>query len=205
MTNTSPGSSQVPLSPWAPCCRDWRSPWQPVWSHWLLFEVKKKTKKLKIKGNIWLNPVIWPWSARNLNLISNINFVKTSLFQLGLAYIIFFLNFWVNWNKQRGKNVKISPIKHELCDTLISCVFFSSTDPNLYNFHSGHVCVCQVTSVVSDYLWLHELPQASLPMGFSGQDYWIGLPLPTPEDLPWLRDWTHISCVSCIGRWVLYH
>ena len=66
------------------------------------------------------------------------------------------------------------------------------------------MCVCQVTSVVSDYLWLHELPQASLPMGFSGQDYWIGLPLPTPEDLPWPRDWTHISCVSCIGRWVLY-
>ena len=21
----------------------------------------------------------------------------------------------------------------------------------------------------------------------------------------WLRDWTHISCVSCIGWWILYH
>ena len=21
----------------------------------------------------------------------------------------------------------------------------------------------------------------------------------------WLRDWTRLSCVSCIGRWVLYH
>ena len=21
----------------------------------------------------------------------------------------------------------------------------------------------------------------------------------------WPRDWTHISCISCIGRWILYH
>ena len=22
---------------------------------------------------------------------------------------------------------------------------------------------------------------------------------------PWFRGWTHVSCVSCIGRWILYH
>ena len=26
--------------------------------------------------------------------------------------------------------------------------------------------------------------QASPPMGFSGQEYWSGLPFPSPEDLP---------------------
>ena len=36
-------------------------------------------------------------------------------------------------------------------------------------------------------------------MEFSRQEYWSGLPFPTPEAQ------THISCVSCIGRQILYH
>ena len=47
--------------------------------------------------------------------------------------------------------------------------------------------------------------QVPLSMGFSWQEYWSGLPFPTPEESSWPRDGTHISCVSCIGRWVLYH
>ena len=46
--------------------------------------------------------------------------------------------------------------------------------------------------------------QAPLFMEFSRQEYWSGLPLFTPGDLP-DSDWTHISCVSCIGRCILYH
>ena len=42
--------------------------------------------------------------------------------------------------------------------------------------------------------------QASLSMEFSRQEYWNGLSFPTPGDLPWSRDQTHISCVSYIGR-----
>ena len=54
-------------------------------------------------------------------------------------------------------------------------------------------------------VWLFETPwtiahQAPLSMGFSRQDYWNGLPFPSPGDLP-TRDQTH---VSCIGRQVLY-
>ena len=45
--------------------------------------------------------------------------------------------------------------------------------------------------------------QAALSMGFSRQEYW--LPLPPPGDLPWPRDWTHIPCVSCVGRQILYY
>ena len=40
-------------------------------------------------------------------------------------------------------------------------------------------------SVVSDCLWPHRLyPSTPLSMGFSRQDYWSGLPLPPPGDLP---------------------
>ena len=40
-------------------------------------------------------------------------------------------------------------------------------------------------SVVSDSLWPTRLAlQAPLPMGFSRQEYWSGLPFPSPEGLP---------------------
>ena len=43
--------------------------------------------------------------------------------------------------------------------------------------------------------------QAPLSMGFSRQEYWGGLLFPTPEDLPWPRDQTHVSRVSYVeGR-----
>ena len=45
--------------------------------------------------------------------------------------------------------------------------------------------------------------QMPLPMEFSRQEYWSGLPFPTSGDLP-DRDQTYISCVSCIGRQILY-
>ena len=47
-----------------------------------------------------------------------------------------------------------------------------------------HVCAC---SVVSDSLRPHGLyvvRQAPLSIGFSRQEYWSGLPFPTPGDLP---------------------
>ena len=63
---------------------------------------------------------------------------------------------------------------------------------------------------VLSHVWLFVAPwtiahQGPLPMEFSRQEYWSGLPFPTPRDLPNPRDLTHISCVSCIGRQVLYH
>ena len=41
----------------------------------------------------------------------------------------------------------------------------------------------------------------SLSMGFSGQEYWSGLPFPPPGHLPWPKDRTQ---VSCIGRQIVY-
>ena len=57
-------------------------------------------------------------------------------------------------------------------------------------------------------VWLLVTPwtvvhQAPLPMGFSGQEYWSGLPFFLPRDLPdQPTDRTH---VSYWGRWILYH
>jgi len=46
-------------------------------------------------------------------------------------------------------------------------------------------------------------PQAPLSRGFSRQEYWSGLPCPSPEDLPDPRI-EPVTLVSCIGRLVLY-
>ena len=47
--------------------------------------------------------------------------------------------------------------------------------------------------------------QATLSMGFSGQERWSGLLFPSPGDLSRSKDRTQVSYVSCIGRRVLYH
>ena len=52
------------------------------------------------------------------------------------------------------------------------------------------VCVCSVASVMSGSLQPHGVPPpppahpAPLSMGFSQQEYWSGLPCPSPGDLP---------------------
>ena len=42
-------------------------------------------------------------------------------------------------------------------------------------------------------------------MGFSRQEYWSMLLFPSPGDLLDTQDWTHIFCVFCNGRKILYH
>ena len=61
-------------------------------------------------------------------------------------------------------------------------------------------------------LWPHGLYdpmdvacQAPLSKKFSRQEHWSGLPLPSPRASSGLRDQTPVSCVSSIGRWILYH
>ena len=46
--------------------------------------------------------------------------------------------------------------------------------------------------------------QATLSMGFpSGILEWVAISSSRGFSLP--RDWTHVSCISCIGRRILYH
>jgi len=46
--------------------------------------------------------------------------------------------------------------------------------------------------------------QAPLSMELCRKKYWSGLPFPTSRGSSWLMDWTHVSCVSFIGRRILY-
>ena len=47
--------------------------------------------------------------------------------------------------------------------------------------------------------------QAPLSMGFPRQEYCSGLPFPSPGDLPDPGIEPAFSCISCIGRQILYH
>ena len=57
--------------------------------------------------------------------------------------------------------------------------------PVLWIRSSGS-CVCMFRhSVMSDSLWLHGVAhKALLLIGFPSQEYWSGLPFPTPGDIP---------------------
>ena len=71
-----------------------------------------------------------------------------------------------------------------------------------------HPCVCMLShfSRVQLFATLWTVAcQALLSMGFSRQEYWSGLPSPPSGDLPDPGGWTCVSCISCIGRRVLYH
>ena len=52
-------------------------------------------------------------------------------------------------------------------------------------FHSGHydecVCVCALKLFATTWTGAHQAP---LSMGFSRQEYWSGLPFPSPGDFP---------------------
>ena len=53
-------------------------------------------------------------------------------------------------------------------------------------------------------IWLFVTPwtvarQTPLSMEVSRQEYWSGLPFPSPGDQ------TCVLCISCTGRWILYH
>ena len=58
--------------------------------------------------------------------------------------------------------------------------------------------------VMSHSLWT-VAHQGLLCMEFSRQEYWSGLLFPTPGDLPDPGNKPHVSCVSCVGRQILYH
>ena len=78
----------------------------------------------------------------------------------------------------------------------------------IYSAAGSHLnCLKQKVKSLSR-VWLFATPwtvayHAPPSMRFSRQEYWSGLPLPSPGDLPhpFSRDSTH---VSCIGRRILY-
>ena len=75
------------------------------------------------------------------------------------------------------------------------------------------VCLCSCMCMCA-YLLAQSCPtllapwtvahQAPPSVGFPRQEYWSGVPFPPPGDLL-NRNWTYVSCISCIGRLILYH
>ena len=65
-----------------------------------------------------------------------------------------------------------------------------------FNLNVFILYVCVNHSVMFDSLRPHRLVrQASLSMGFSRQEYWSGLPFPSPEELPnpGIKRWSPVS------------
>ena len=54
------------------------------------------------------------------------------------------------------------------------------------------------------HVQLFLTPWALAPAFFQ-QEYWNGLPFPSPGESCWSRDQTRVSCVSCTGKRILYH
>ena len=81
--------------------------------------------------------------------------------------------------------------------TIVLTDNFSCASPACLLSCFSHVQLC-VT------LWI-VVHQAPLSTGLSRQEYWSGLPFPSPGDLPKPRDWTCVSYGFFIGRQVLYH
>ena len=72
----------------------------------------------------------------------------------------------------------------------------SSADLSQRSFHFSPMKVKSFSRV-----WLFAIPwtvvyQASLSMGFSRQEYWSGLPFPSPGGSSWPRDRTQVSCIT---------
>ena len=76
----------------------------------------------------------------------------------------------------------------------------SLTDPIICNSFAQSLDRVQLFAT----LWTAAC-QAPPSMGFCRQEYWSGLPLPPPGDLPDPGVQPHVFCVSCFGRQVLYH
>ena len=69
-----------------------------------------------------------------------------------------------------------------------------------------HGCMLSCFSHVQLFATLWTIAcQAPLSMGFSRQEDWSGLPRPSSRRSSRPRDQIHISYITCIGRWVLYH
>ena len=83
---------------------------------------------------------------------------------------------------------------------------FITSSQEAYCVMSSCVCIDGVQSL--SHVWLFatqwtEAHQTPLSMGFPWQENWTGLLCPPPGGSSWPKDRTRVSCISCIGRWIL--
>ena len=104
------------------------------------------------------------------------------------------------------------------------CIYFSEYNISVSGYHKdveiidksiflcflfipfSRCCAVLSPSVFSDSLRPHgqQLARLLCPWEFSRQQYWSWVLFPTPGDLPnpMIK---RVSCISCIGKWILYH
>ena len=101
---------------------------------------------------------------------------------------------WWGGQTKRGDTFKMSAITAELLDqpqTVLEAAMAGPRDgergqPEIISTRGNYLgtcCCCWVASVMLDSLWPHGL-SGVLSMRFSRQEYWSGLPCPSPGDLP---------------------
>ena len=70
------------------------------------------------------------------------------------------------------------------------------------------VCVCACSAAQSYLTFCNPMDYSSPFSSVHGISQarileWVAIPSSRGSSQPW--DWTQVSCVSCIGRWILYH
>ena len=101
---------------------------------------------------------------------------------------------WLNWTE--SFIVELRDMGY-ICQLLVICLAFdlvcpedSSMDREFSLVHKASAVMCSVLLLSHfNHVWLFATPgtvarQAPLSMGFFRQEYWSGLPFPTPRDLP---------------------
>ena len=86
------------------------------------------------------------------------------------------------------------------CNNLFSSLKFSLIVFIQYELDQ-HYLLTSLHACVLGCIWLFATPwtvdcQIPLSMVFPRQEYWSGLPFPSPGNLPDPRDWTCISCIA---------
>ena len=85
---------------------------------------------------------------------------------------------------------------------LFCCGCPASLHCALFFFFNWSMPACVLSHVQLIAISRTVARQAPPPMEFPRQEYWSGLPLSIPGDLP--RGQNCVSCISCTGRWILY-
>ena len=95
-------------------------------------------------------------------------------------------------------STKFDPVLQNVWSNIVPVVCILVPQTQCMNAQS----LVRVQVFVIPWTVAHQTP---LPVGFSRQEYWSGLPFPSPRESSQPRDRTHISCIPCTGRQILYH
>ena len=161
----------------------------PVVSHSLTTNLLRKVVILQ-------NSTQTPHSWRRLSLL-------LCVLDLPQLHVTPLCNFWL---KGCVCSQNVSPCRQD--EGFFSCASLCPVPPCAWHIAwSQCVCVCELScfSHVQLFatLWTiaHQAPvHGILQARILG---WVAMP--SSRGFSQLRDWTHVSCVSCLGRWVLYH